>query len=170
MTIVTEMRVLKTVQTAIKILTNETQAQTKHTKPNLCTSNWTSWHPRNRGAKFEATPNFTPLPWKKNSTQPNWPTLDSNPTRRKHGKISFKYIRTPGKKYKQRIKVYTNGSKKDAVITPEWKTRKRIGPQNTTYSAKKEAIIKTIQSKKKDNPITDSFWGNCSTKRVEMYH
>jgi hypothetical protein len=37
-------------------------------------------------------------------------------------------------KYKNKIKMYTDGSKKDkkvacAVITPEWKTRKRMQTQ-----------------------------------------
>jgi hypothetical protein len=75
--------------------------------------------------------------------------------------ISVEYIRTSGrkKKYKEQIKVYTDGSKKDekvafVVITPEWKSKKRMWPQNTGYSAEQEAIIKAMSIEENDDKNT----------------
>jgi hypothetical protein len=68
--------------------------------------------------------------------------------------ILVDYIRTPGRKIQRahqsvHIRLQKGQKVACAVITPEWKTRKRMRSQNTVYSAEQETIIKAIQSTKK---------------------
>jgi hypothetical protein len=77
-------------------------------------------------------------------------TNQSNLMRNPKGIKSYKILRRKSKKkleekYNERIKIYTDGSKKDgAVITSDQKFRKRLKPGNTVYSAEQETIIKAI--------------------------